>query len=119
MGGGFASVDRPYGNNLKKKLQFGQQLYGEVSAAKGLFDSKIAYTPINATYNIAKNIDLNFTPRFAAHINKNGLDPRFETLTTVSGNINNKTAWYVLFQTYDVKDMKNNIGLNAGLVRVF
>ena len=101
-----------------------QELYGEFLKEKGVFDSKLAYTPVKVNSNLSKNWGLSFDPRMAVHINSDGLTPQVETLTTISGKIYKKLSGYALFQTYDTtnifkKGALDNIGVNGGIVYNF
>ena len=121
--GAFGFLDRRYVNNVKK-VWLSQELYGEFLKEKGVFDSKIAYTPLKLNVMLSKKVNLSFDPRLAVHINKDGLTPQMETLTTISAPITKKLSGYALFQTYDTtnlfkKGSCNNIGINGGIVYNF
>jgi len=121
--GAFGFLDRRYTNNAKK-VWLSQELYGEFLKEKGVFDSKIAYTPLKLNAMLSKKVNLSFDPRLAVHMNKDGLTPQMETLTTVSAPITKKLSGYALFQTYDTtnlfkKGSYNNIGVNGGIVYNF
>ena len=124
MLGAFGFIDRKYTDNPKKKVWLSQELYGELLKEKGVFDSKVAYTPVKVNANLSKKVNLTFDPRLAVHINDNGLTPQMETLTTVSAPVNKNLSGYVLFQTYDTtnifkKGAEDNIGINGGIVYTF
>lgn len=120
--GAFGFLDRRYTNNGKKGLS--QEWYMEFLKEKGGFDSKVTYTPLKFYAMLSKKVNLSFTPRLAVHINKAGLTPQMETLTTVSASITKRLSGYALFQTYDTtnlfkKGSYNNIGVNGGMVYSF
>ncbi len=121
--GAFGFLDRTYTNN-GKKVWLSQELYGEFLKEKGVFDSKVAYTPLKLNAMLSKKVNFSFDPRLAVHINNDGLTPQMETLTTVSAPITKKLSGYALFQTYDTtnlfkKGSYNNIGINGGIVYSF
>ncbi len=121
--GGMGFIDRRYTNN-NKKVWLSQELYGEILKEKGMFDSKVAYTPLKLNAMLSKKVNLSFDPRLAVHINKDGFTPQVETLTTVSAPITKKLSGYALFQTYDTthlfeKGSSANIGINGGIVYNF
>ena len=122
--GAFGFVDRKYKDKTDKKVWISQELYGEITKEKGLFDSKLTYTPLKVNVNLSKNINLSFTPRAAVHMNENGFTPQMETLTTLSGPLYKNLSGYVLFQTYDTtnlfkKGTQDNVGINGGIVYTF
>lgn len=121
--GAFGFLERRYTKN-NKSIWLSQELYGEFLKEKGNFDSKLAYTPIKLNTMLSKKVNLSFDPRLAVHINKDGLTPQMETLTTVSAPITKKLSGYALFQTYDTTNLfkqgsHNNIGINGGIVYNF
>lgn len=65
---------------------------------------------------LSKKVNLSFDPRLAVHINKDGLTPQLETLTTVSAPITENLSWYALFQTYSTSGSLGDIGVNGGIV---
>lgn len=68
-------IDRRYTNN-NKKVWLSQELYGEILKEKGMFDSKVAYTPLKLNTMLSKKVNLSFDPRLAVHINKDGFTPQ-------------------------------------------
>jgi len=124
MLGAFGFIDRKYTSNPNKKVWLSQELYGELLKEKGVFDSKVAYTPVKVNANLSKKVSLTFDPRLAVHINDSGFTPQMETLTTISAPINKNLSGYALFQTYDTtnifkKGAMDNIGINGGVVYTF
>ena len=88
---------------------------------KGVFDSKLTYTPVKTNVQLGK-VNVSFNPRVAVHFNGNGVTPQLETLTTAALPLtkDNKLSFYALFQTYDTthildKGSYNNMSVNAGL----
>lgn len=121
--GAFGFLDRRYKSN-NKNVWLSQELYGEFLKEKGMFDSKVAYTPLKLNTMLSKKVSLSFDPRLAVHINSDGFKPQMETLTTISAPIYKKLSGYALFQTYDTtnlfkKGSIDNIGINGGIVYNF
>lgn len=121
--GAFGFLDRRY-KNSNKSVWLSQELYGEFFKEKGIFDSKVAYTPLKLNTMLSKKVSLSFDPRLAVHINGDGFTPQMETLTTISAPITKKLSGYALFQTYDTTNLfksgsLDNIGINGGIVYNF
>lgn len=115
------SVEGKY-NNSNNKVWLSQELYGEAMKEKGIFDSKLTYTPLKTNAQLGK-VNISFDPRVAVHFNKDGLTPQVETLTIAAAPLtrNNKLSAFALFQTYDTTHSlsKDNISINAGLSYTF
>lgn len=122
--GGFASMDRRYSRDKSRRVWLAQELYGEFLKEKGIFDSKITYTPLKLNAKLSKKVTMCFNPRLAVHINKDGFTPQMETITSVSAPFDKHWSGYALFQTYDTTNLFkagsiNNIGINGGIVYTF
>ena len=117
---GLGFIERKY-NTDNKKVWFSRELYGEAMKQKGVFDSKITYTPAKVNAQLGK-VNVSFTPRVATHFNKDGVTPKIETLTTVAAPLtkDNRLSGYAMYQTYDTtklfnKGSHNNMSFNVGL----
>ena len=122
--GAFGFIDKRYSNKPDAKVWLSRELYGEFLKEKGVFDSKLAYTPVKLNSKLSKKVSLSFDPRMAVHINGDGLTPQVETLTTISAPINKNLSGYALFQTYDTANLfksgaEANMGINGGIVYTF
>lgn len=119
-GGGFVSLENTYFKTPSNKFWLSQEVYAEAtaSAAKGSFDSKIAYAPIKPNFSFG-NVTLTSYPRGVFHFNKNGVTPKVETLTSVSFPIYKNLSGYTMFQTYDITKLKQNSSVNLGVIYTF
>ena len=118
------TVEQKY-NPDNNKVWVSQELYGEALVEKGVFASKVTYTPVKVNAQLGK-VNVSFTPRAAVNFNGEGITPRIETLTTVAAPLtkDNKLSAYALFQTYDTAHLfspgtNNNMSINAGLTYTF
>jgi len=110
-------------NPENKSFWLSQELYGEIMKEKGVFDSKVTYTPTKVNFQLGK-VNLSFNPRVALHFNEDGVTPKLETLTTAVVPFNNKLSGYAMLQTYDTthlfnQDSKDNISFNFGINYTF
>ena len=119
-GGGFVSLENTYFKTPSNKFWLSQEAYAEatISAAKGSFDSKIAYAPIKPNFSFG-NVTITSYPRGVFHFNKNGVTPKIETLTSASFPISKNLSGYTMCQTYDITRLKQNASVNAGIVYTF
>lgn len=118
------SVERKY-QSKNNKVWLSQELYGEAMKEKGVFDSKLTYTPAKVNAQLGK-VNVSFDPRVAVHFNSDGVAPKLETLSIISAPLtkNNKLSGFAIFQTYDTthllnQESKNNISVNLGLNYTF
>lgn len=114
------SVEKKY-NTGNKKVWMSQELYGEAMKEKGVFDSKITYTPAKFNAQLGK-VNVSFDPRVAVHFDGTSFKHNIETLTIAAMPLtkNNKVSVYGIFQTYDTANLfksgsYNNISVNAGI----
>lgn len=116
-GGGFVSLENAYFRTPSNKFWLSQEAYAEatISAAKGSFDSKIAYAPIKPNFSFG-NVTITSYPRGVFHFNKDGVTPKVETLTSVSYPIYKNFSGYTMFQTYDITKLKQNASVNVGVI---
>ena len=116
------TIERKY-NSENKKVWLSQEVYGEAIVEKGVFNSKLTYTPAKLNAQLGK-VNVSFTPRAAVNFSGGSVKPAVETLTAAALPLTKDVMAYALLQTYNTTHLfssgtNNNVSVNAGITYNF
>lgn len=109
-------LDYKYTN---KPAGLSAELYHESLYEKDVMAQKVAVTPIKYTTTVTENVSICFDPRVAlCYSSGSDIEPKVETLLTVSAGLTPKISAYWILQQYDAANVTDtaNLGFNTGIV---